>query len=403
MVRVRPLRALRYDPARADLARVATPPHDVVTRDEVERARREPLSIAHVVLPVEGGEEGRFAVAADLLARWQREGVLQRDPTPALYRYEVTHGTRGMRSTMRALLAQVGLDATHTHIRPHERTLARKRGDRLRLRTATQCDVEPIWLLYRDDADEVGRRLDGAPASALAEFTDGRGATHRLWRIEDGRAAADVARAFADRTLVIADGHHRYESALQHFAATGRPEDAWILACLARDADPGIAVEATHRVVRWGRDWTDAVALAARSWDVEPIPWTDADAVLRHLAGPGTVVLVGRQHGGLQAASLRLRGTLPPEALSVDLAQERLLSECWGLAEPIAGLSYERDAAAAVAQVARGEADLVVLLAPERVATVLDAAQAGRLMPAKATYFEPKPASGVVLGPLDEP
>ena len=411
MVRVVPFRALRYDPAvLADLARVTTPPHDVITEAQKADARRDPHSIVHLILP-EGGD-GRFADAASRLETWQREWVLKRDPVPALYRYEVTHGPSEERRTMRAFFARVGLDATMREVRPHERTLARKKGDRLGLRQATQTDLEPIWLLYRDAAAHIDAMLAEAKAERLDAFTDRDGAEHRLWRVTDATVLSEVTAWFAGQTVVIADGHHRYQSALEHFAATGRPEDAVILACLARDGDEGIRVEATHRLVRWGRTFSEAIAACRAAWQVRELPapqprdgsWSRAAReLLASLEDAGTCAVVGRDESGMRAHALWLQEPQAADALGVALVQEELLSACWGLEEDdTAAITYERDAAECLRAVAGGKVDLAVLLPPERVESVLDAAKAGHLMPAKATYFVPKPASGLVLAPLDE-
>jgi uncharacterized protein (DUF1015 family) len=408
MVRVQPFRALRYDPARVEPARVVCPPHDVVTAEERLQCAREPLSMVHVVLPEDLLDaERRFDRAAHLLAEWRAQGFLVRDDAPALYRYEATYGPTGGRRTMRGFFARVGLDATHTQVRPHERTLAGKKGDRLRLRQATQCDLEPIWLLHRDDADAVGQALGAG--RKLLDVTDAQGTTHRVFRVDDAGAVAAVRRLLDGQPTVIADGHHRYRSALEHFAATGRAEDAGILALLVRDADPGLQVEATHRLVAWGRTSEEALAAARTRWDVRRLPLTERAApdhvareLLQSLEAPGSAVLVARDEAGLHAYLLRLRERPPADALAVALVQERLLREAWGLEESVGGIRYERDAARCLEAVQGGHADLAVLLPPERVSSVLDAARQGRLMPAKATYFVPKPASGLVLMPLDE-
>jgi uncharacterized protein (DUF1015 family) len=407
MVRLAPLRALRYADAAA-LPRVTSPPHDVIPPAQRDALRREPRNMVHLVLP-EGAAESRFADVAARLAAWQRDGTLRRDAEPALYGYAVTSGPPDARRTMRAVFARVGLDAAHGDIRPHERTLSRKAGDRLGLRKATQCDLEPIWLLHRDPKGWVDGAL--ADGDEVARFRAGDGSEHRLWRVTDPLVLRDVAAHFATQRMVIADGHHRYRSALEHFAATGRPEDAWILACIARDGDPGLAIEATHRVVRWGRDWDEAVAAARVAWQVQELPpparrdggWDHAAReLLQCLEGPGTAVAIGRKDGAVRAVALRRRDPPHPTEFAVTMVQEGLLADLWGLEESDAALAFDRDTAECLRQVASAEADLAVLLPPEQVASVVDAAMQGRLMPPKATYFVPKPLSGLVLAPLDE-
>jgi uncharacterized protein (DUF1015 family) len=398
MVRVAPFRALRYGP-RDDLRRVTTPPHDVITPLQLERARGEANSIAHLVLP-EG--ESRFEAAANRLADWVARGVLVRDDRPAVYRYEVEHGPVHARRRMRGFFARIGLDPTRKDVRPHENTLARKRGDRQQIRAATACDLEPIWLLYRDPEAHVDSLLLRTPARLVADFVDGEGSRHRMHAVQDPATLDAVKASFESRSLVIADGHHRYQSALDHWAATGRREHASILACLARDDDEGISVEPTHRLVAWSGTWRKALQACERDWDLRPMDVSGDQATvasrLEASLAPGRAVLVGRD-GGLQAV-LATRRKEPEGELAVAMVQEGLLRAALGRDE--SDLRFERDAAVAMQAVADGSCGLAVLVPPERVQSVLDTASAGRLMPAKATYFVPKPPSGLVLAPLDE-
>jgi uncharacterized protein (DUF1015 family) len=429
VVAVAPFRALRFDATRVDLATATSPPHDCITtaqRDAFLRA--DPDSIVGLVLPPDApGDQdapaapNKFQRAAALLSRWVRDGAMVRDGRPAFYRYTVEWGPPGGRLLLQGVFARVRLDPTYTEVRRHEKTLQRKKKERLRLREATLADTEPIWLLYRDERGWVDEVLASNAVEELARFTDEDGQEHRLWRVDRPEAVGEVQAQFEGRHLVIADGHHRYQTALDHHAATGRPEHASILACLVRDNDPGTRIEATHRLVSGlAVAPGEALAAASRHWDATLVPLPagpDASvlsALRASLGRPGTLdpVTLHLDRGRLVAHRLRLkpgsrldgsRGRL--DTLAVTLVHDRLLRDCWGLdpERPEDHLRFTRDLEEAVEAVRSGACQLAVLPPPEPVHAVLEVAEQGHVMPQKATYFVPKLRSGVVLGPLDEP
>ncbi len=428
LVAIAPFRALRYA-GQADLAAVTCPPHDCISSAQRDAfVAGEPRNVAAVVLPPERdgdvdppGTPTKFQRAAALLRQWQADGTLARDPRPAYFLYAITSGPPEGRRTMHALFARVRLDPTYTQVRRHEKTLNRKKRERLHLREATLADTEPIWLLYRDERGWVEEVLRSNAVDELARFTDEEGHEHRLWRIDRPAAVEEVTAQFDDRGLVIADGHHRYQTALDHFAATGRPEHGSILACLVRDNDPGVRIEATHRLVHsLPFPPSKALELARRHWDARPLglaPGTAASqaaTLQRSLGEPGAqqCILLTRDEGGrLEANVLTPRGGPVPagargrlDTLAVTLVHEGLLAACWGMDndKPEDHLRFTRSAVEAVEAVSSGACQLAVLPAPEPVGAVLEVAQQGHVMPQKATYFVPKLRSGLVLSPLDE-
>jgi uncharacterized protein (DUF1015 family) len=239
------------------------------------------------------------------------------------------------------------------------------------------------------------------------------GTEHRLWRVDRAPAVAEVTAQFDGRTLVIADGHHRYQTAVDHAAATGDPRHASILVALVRDNAPGLAIEATHRIILalpFGPD--EALRRASALWQVLPVT-SEAGASLAAALNPDgrDMVLALPGPDGPRTYLLTLpraneapaRGRI--DRLAVTRLHQRLLRDAWGLdiEHPEETLRFTRDADAAIEKVARGEAAAAVLVAPESVASVLEVAQEGHKMPQKATYFVPKLRSGLVMGPLDEP
>ncbi len=425
MVAIAPFRALRYDPRSVDLGKVTSPPHDVIpAAAKPGFLAAEPHNIVRVVLPDEESgdaepptEPNKFARAAGLLSDWEAHGVMRRDERPALYLYEISHDLfpGGPRATMRGLLCRLRLDPSYTEVRRHEKTLYRKKRERLHLREATLCDTEPIWLLYHDERGWVEEVLRSNAFDELVSFTDEEDHSHRLWRVDRPQAVGEVVAQFEERHLVIADGHHRYQTALDHFAATGDPRHGSILVCLVRDNDPGTRIAATHRLVH-GLPFPDAVsavAAAGASWEATTLPARDDPAAAVASLDPSgrECIVVGRSGPDLSAWRLRLRdgaevreGRGRLDGLAVIRVHERLFRDAWGLdlETPEEHLRFTRSAREALAAVRDGTAQVAVLLPPESPASVLQVAEEGHLMPQKATFFVPKLRSGIVLGPLDE-
>jgi uncharacterized protein (DUF1015 family) len=424
VVAIAPFRALRYDAA-VPLAGVTSPPHDCIAAHDVGHfLRADPRNVIRVTLPqpsagepaapagARPGPPTKHAQAAALLRQWVQDGTLRRDAQPAFYMYQVTAGPPAARRTMTGFFARIAVDPSGQQVHPHERTLERPTKDRLLLRKATETDVEPIWLLYRDVRGWVHELLESNAFDELARFTDEEGHEHRLWRVDRPEAVGEIVAQFEDRPLVIADGHHRYRTALEHAAETGRPEHASILACLVRDTDPGLHIEATHRLLH-GLPFSadEAIRRAEAHWDMGmPEPVRDPLSAASGIPPDGCVLVTpGPRHP--MARTLRLwpaseldRGRGRLDALAVTLVHQRLLADCWGIdaERPEAHVRYARDAHEAVQAVAAGTAQWAVLVPPEPVDAVLDVAAAGQLMPQKATYFVPKLRSGLVLSPLDE-
>ncbi|MCZ7588926.1 MAG: DUF1015 domain-containing protein [Gaiella sp.] len=354
MADVRPFRAVRY--ARPTDA-VTTPPYDVIDLDQRrELLARDPHNIAHLTL------EPDPAIAGTQLRQWLADGVLVRDETPAVWWLEQDFvGPDGVRRSRHGIVASLGVEPYATGaVLPHERTHPGPIEGRLALLRATRTQLEPIFLLYEDPPPIEAPRW--APEMQLADV--------RLWRIDGDHGVHEF---FADRQVLIADGHHRYETAVAFAAEDGADR---ILAVLVSATDPGLAVFPTHRVFV-GRPDVDppgepfaSVGDALGALDEEP-------------AARSAAVLV-------RADEIRLvRGGAGE--LDVELVDR------FGHG----GLSYTPDGGEAVRRVASGEADSAFLLRPLRVADVFARARIGKTMPPKATYFFPKLLSGLLLQPVD--
>src|SRR5262249_34598252 len=253
MAEIQPLRALLYDTSVVGpLAEVVAPPYDMIDADQrAALAARSPFNVVAVDLPQ--GRPDPYAVARELFESWQLEGALVRDREPALWAHTQEYrGPGGRTLTRRGFFCRVRIEGYGPgRVRPHERTHPGPKEDRLRLTRATRADISPIFSLYSDPAQAAWAAV--APATATdpwGEVSDPDGTVHRVWRVADSEAVAAVQAATSAAELLIADGHHRYET-MQAYAdeVGGEGEHRYILMCLVAFEDPGLTVLPTQRLV----------------------------------------------------------------------------------------------------------------------------------------------------------
>ncbi len=404
MADVEPLHALHYDLSRVGgLQPVAAPPYDVI--DAAQRAElvgRSPYNVVEVDLPQNGGGD-IYEHAAEVLARWQSEGILTRDDKPALWALAQEYtGPDGETRTRHGVFARVRVeDYGPGRIRPHERTHPGPKEDRLRLTRATRANLSPIFSLF-DDPDNAAwaalqPHLDGEP---WGEVTDEDGTVHRLWRVDDAAAIETYRDALRDTELLIADGHHRYETARVY--QQEEPSADHVLMCLVALQDPGLTVFPTHRLaVNAGQDALNALK------DSLERDWTE---------DPRETLSIGVYQNGerrtlylkdLAIADGAMEGKPEPyRRLDTAVLEALLLTGPLGLSEDdishLHGLDYARTEEEAVAKVDAGEADVAFLMAATPVERVRDVAAAGENMPPKSTYFYPKVLTGMVFNPLED-
>src|SRR5438552_7354504 len=253
MADVQPLRALHYDPSVVrPLADVVAPPYDVIDSSQrAELMARSPFNVVAVDLPQ--GDTDPYESARELFESWQLQGALVRDREPALWAHLQDYtGPGGERLTRRGFFCRVRIeDYGPGGVRPHERTHPGPKEDRLRLTRATRANISPIFSLYSDPGQDAWRALEPATDSApQGEVTDADGTRHRVWRVSSPETIAAVQDATRDAELLIADGHHRYET-MQAYAEEigGEGDHRYVLMCLVAMEDPGLTVFPTHRLV----------------------------------------------------------------------------------------------------------------------------------------------------------
>ena len=294
MADVQPLRALHYDLAKVgSLAGVAAPPYDVIdTEQRADLAARSPYNVVRIDVPE--GEPDPYANAARTLEHWREEGAIVRDDEPALWTLTQDYtGPDGRKLTRHGVFARVRVeDYGPGRIRPHERTHPGPKEDRLRLTRATEANLSPIFALYDDPRQAVWSELaDNTAGPPFGEATSDDRTLHRLWRIDDDESL-DIVEARLDGTeLLIADGHHRYETARVYADEVGgEGEHRYVLMCLVALQDPGLTVFPTHRLLTaLPDDKRQALREAIqRDWEMTEI---DADDLQPTAAGDGRIAL----------------------------------------------------------------------------------------------------------------
>jgi uncharacterized protein (DUF1015 family) len=368
---LKPFRALRYDPGTVGpLDAVVSPPHDVVTPD-----RREALVTASPYNAVRLLNPESPAEAARLIGAWQDEGVLVRETEPAVWILEETFpGLDGGTRTRRGLVARVELlPYSNGQVLPHERTFERQKDARLELLRAVRMKLSPVFLVHEGASPAIPERAPDMEATL-------DGVTSRVWRIAGDDAIAEALGRVAGR-LLIADGHHRYETALAYHQEQGTEETGYVLATLVSRDDDGLEILPTHRLVSGEPPELDG---SFRLTDIEP----SAEAGTAALAG------LDRDHPAFVLLRRDSAQLAESEGAELDTAViDRL---------PLEDVRYTPSAVAAEEAVRGGRADAAFLVRAPTLDQVTAVARAGELLPEKTTYFFPKLTSGLVFSPFDE-
>lgn len=417
MTVVRPFRAVRYDPSRVDLSRVIVPPYDVISADErASYFDREPHNAIRFELTRDVADEAGtdYAWMRSTLDAWRASGILIQDDAPGYYvmsqRYKAPSGEPLERI---GFFAELGLeDYASRTVRPHERTLSGPKADRLKLLRAAEANLSSVFLLYEDRENELGPVLLNALAQdPVARAVDGAEVEYTLARLVDPPAIDRVRGFLADRPTVIADGHHRYETALEYrraqIAARGDdPAAPWqsTVAYLANAYAPGSLLLPIHRLLREGPAPTeDEWRARLPEWIVEPLPSATPDSIERRLA-QALAPLAGQPAFVAEAAEgplLRIYRAAPlGDRLMVRILESEVLEAVFGLdEEAIRGgaLRFPKSARRAAQELREGQGAVALYLDPLTPEDVFRVTARGEVMPQKSTFFYPKIPTGMVF------
>lgn len=428
MADLQPFKAIRYAPD-IDLSRVICPPFDVISPQEQRRLYGlSPHNAVRLELP--RGDGDPYQAAAKTLREWMAKGALVRDETPAFYVYEqeFRHGDETYRR--RILFGRLLLEPWDKGtVLPHEHTFSGPKEDRLKLLRSLRLNTSPIFLLYADSRRQIAPLMARAVgARPSLQFTDEDGLAHVLWRIDDPHLGAAITRGLDGEKLYVADGHHRYETALTYrderragspTSHLGDEREAFVLAALAAVDDPGLLVLPIHRLANVGVSLERALDGLSSLFEIETRP-SLADLLPDMRERGRTVHTFGLIAAG--SPDLFLLTLLDPEAaepylpgdrspfwrhLDASIATHVILRHALSLTdaqmENIQTVWYEESAESALAEVRQGWARYAVLLNPVSPRRILAVADGGERMPQKSTFFYPKIPTGLLFNPLFGP
>jgi uncharacterized protein (DUF1015 family) len=434
MAEIRPFAALRYAHTSVDIALNIAPPYDVISPAQQELLyERSPHNIVRIEYGArrqsDSERDNRYTRARDDLARWRGEGVLTADEAPSIYDYTQEFSWAGRHYTRQAYVVALRLEPWETGaVKPHERTLSNPKADRLELLRATRTQVSPVYAIYRERKPLGPLSLAEGRQVVDCEIDEQR---HTLRAISDRRSIDAFASRIAHSDIYIADGHHRYETALAYrdevrarsSAWTGDEPENFVLMALTHVDDPGLVVLPTHRIVAPPSPPPDALDRIAVNFAVHDLGLRvsdDDEAGMQFLMhgrpGAASFLALGLVPGHEHLLTLRNRAAVealmpaeqPPawKRLDVNVLQYGILRDVYRIDDDMlaagGAVTYAQRAHEAQSAVASGAAAAAFLMQPTTVAQVLDVADAGAKMPQKSTYFYPKLPTGLVLRPLGD-
>ncbi len=435
-----PWRALYYNPEKInDLGPIVTPPYDVITPEQRRQFEAQhPFNVIRLILPqpLSDDPDSRYQHAALTLQDWRRQDILRQDTAPALYYWETDYSLEGRIHTRRAVVGLIRLESLESGVvRPHEKTFSAHKTDRFKLMQQVRAQLSAVFALYPDAADVVLTGLrQGLPEQPLYRFQDYEGSHHRFYRVSDPMAWRAAAAGLADLPIFIADGHHRYETALayrdwlqkQYPEAPPNASFHYVLMYLSNMFDAGLIIRPAHRLltIRHLSNVSEEQLFAHLPYYFDMVPLTltkpltaNAEILARTLAEAGRfgtafilVTAAGRAcllrpKAGIMASAIAAH--LPAALTKLDVVVLNFL-----VFDKVLGLSsaqqddskifqYDSTIAGALAALEQGKVDLAFLLNPTHIEHVQEVASSGLIMPRKSTYFYPKVPVGPVMHLLD--
>ncbi len=433
MATIIPFKGIRYDTGKVDINEVITPPYDVIDESGQEYFyRKNPYNVIRLELgkkyPEDSDEDNRYTRAARYLREWLETGILKHDDKPSVYLYEQEFDVKGDKKIRSGFIAGVQAnDYSKGEVLPHEETLPKHKADRLNLMKATLANFSPIFGLYADREHVIENALETAREIRQpdAEVTDSQGVINRLWVISDEKALALIKEKMSGEKIFIADGHHRYETAVnfsREMAAQGKQGYDFLMVCLVNLYNKGLVVFPTHRVVKniADLDITRLLSELSTDFSVTELPaGTSLNEFTETLeakgkSGPSFGVYAGGSKYYIITLSEphKINSLTDSEhserwkRLDVTILHTLILEKYLGIGSKQradeSNLIYVRDEEAAREFVDSGEAQLVFYMNATKVEEVTDIATGGEKMPQKSTFFYPKVITGLVMNDYEK-
>lgn len=401
MAIIYPFKALRYTKKAGKLKDNVCPPYDIISPDERKALINK--SVFNLVTLEKPEGENKYVEARHTLESWIKNGVVAYDDSDSVYLYRVAFVYGGKEYHYDGIIALCkAYNFDEKVVLPHENTLSGAKEDRFRLLLATRTSFSSVYSLYEDNDGRVKRSLDGVTdTEPVSKVTDGDGVTHTLWRISDESRVEEIVNSMADKKLYIADGHHRYETALRYRDFTGYPEAGCLLMTMVDMNSEGLLVLPTHRILKKECDVEGAIKAMEEDFDI--VTLQSKEEMEKYLEENDHLHAFGIYAGGVyRGAALKWAVDFqsPVKDLDVSVLHDVILEKQFGVTkEDLASqtcLEYTRDTDEAVKAVDEGAAAAFILNAT-KVSQIRDVADAGEKMPQKSTYFHPKLISGLIM------
>lgn len=421
MAKIRPFKALRFDTEKAgDISSLCCPPYDIVSESEREELiNRNEYNIIRLELPT---GENRYEKTGSLLKEWINKGILKKDCKDGYYIYREAFFVDGKEYSFTGFMTELeARPFSDGIVLPHEETLSKAKKDRFEVMKATNCNLSQIYALYNDNNGLVEKILKAeSEKRPVHSFTDTAGVTHSLWIVDDEEKTAQLTKLFADKKLYIADGHHRYETAVNYknylyengTISSENDGGNFVLTMLVSMESDGLVVFPTHRIVRDLESFSreGIIKSAEKYFTVSPIEKEKVDDTLKelYLSGEKAFVMYSPEKYDLfvlrDIAFTKERYPEKSDAycgLDVTVLHSLVLEDVFGIdKENMANqknLTYTRDRLEAEREVDSRKANCAFILNPTKVSEIRDTALAGEKMPQKSTYFYPKLITGLVM------
>jgi uncharacterized protein (DUF1015 family) len=410
MVTVDAFRGIRYNPKKvSSLESVVAPPYDVISpKEQIELYERSVYNVVRLILP-KGEDESRYSEAGKTFKEWIEEKVLIQDTTPCIYPYYQEFEEGGKKVIRKGFIARVKLEDFSTqNILPHEKTFPKHKQDRLKLILACRANLSPVFAVYSDPEGILERAIDEAISSEkpIADLSNSEGVKNKLWSVSDKSIIEWVKNYMKSRRLLIADGHHRYETALEYrnlrrkesnLVSEENPYE-YVMMYISRAEGEGLIIKPTHRVVKRLRiDINELLKRLTESFKVEKIPLCEYSTL--NLKPQEFALLTGNSDSVFKFS---VKEPLPfrYKNLGVMLLHTLVFGKI--ISEEESEILYTKSIEEVVSLVKSGQYELGIVLAPISAPDVFEVAMAGEKMPHKTTYFYPKLLSGLVFNPLWE-
>jgi uncharacterized protein (DUF1015 family) len=434
---IKPFKAFRFNEAVVgDVGRCIAPPYDVIDSELQERLyKKSEYNIIRITkgktTPWDSSGENQYTRAARLLAEWLQSGVLKRDTADAIYGYIQDFELGGRKVRRLSFIAQARIEELGKGVRPHEETLEEPKIDRLKLRRATRATFGLVFMLYEDRlkiADKIVQKA--GKEKPLIDFVDEQDVRHRLYAITEGNGVDVIAKMMRDKTCIIADGHHRYETALAYYKETGEPGAEYVLTAFVNTCQEGLSILATHRLIEnvVGFDRQKLIAGLKADFDVAECPFdsagTKAKAKRKMLARMKAEFDADRNAFGIYTGDRifyvavlkdkRIMDTAAPEmsghwkGLDVAILHKLIFEKLLGIDEQRCAdggnIEYVKDTGEgideSIAQVDNGRKQAAFFVNPTKLKQIEQVTSAGERMPQKSTFFYPKVYTGLVINKL---